>query len=78
MNSISLRARFTEPTRGSKDVLIRNIRGGEGGNVFSVVNELEDAGGRGAAYVFTGMEQWKMDKNRTEGICSLLIRQDCG
>lgn len=67
MNSISLRARFTEPTRGNKDVLIRNIRGGGGGGgVFSVVNELEDAGGRGAAYVFTGMEQWKMDKNGTE------------
>lgn len=30
------------------------------------MNELEDAGGRGAAYVFTGMEQWKMDKNGTE------------
>lgn len=28
MNSISPRARFTEPTRGNKDVLIRNIRGG--------------------------------------------------
>lgn len=30
MNSISLGARFTEPARGNKDVLIRNIRGGGG------------------------------------------------
>lgn len=33
---------------------------------FLVVNELEDAGGWGAAYAFTGMQQWKMDKNGTE------------
>lgn len=37
MNSISLRARFTEPTRENKDVLIRNIRGEK---VIAVVNEL--------------------------------------
>lgn len=37
MNSISQRARFTEPTRENKDVLIRNIRGEKG---IAFVNEL--------------------------------------
>lgn len=29
MNSVRLRPRFTEPTTGNKDVLMRNIRGGD-------------------------------------------------
>lgn len=41
MNSVSRRARFTEPTRENKDVLIRNIRGERAG---TFVNEPAEGG----------------------------------
>lgn len=60
MNSISLGARFTEPTRENKDALIKNNRGEK---VIAVVNELN-----GCLWVGYG----SCDEKR---ICSTHIRK---